>query len=634
MPLRLWLAAIVALAFAFPNLAALWHRADPLTIANESVGYRYLFSERLLNGEGSSVWVLAGFLTTAIQTTWLATINLFSEPTPAELRWRLLVFSYGFSAMVVAAAAGVLFSAARNRRLSLLDLCLLALPALGPAYTTRSSGFYYYSLPDYYHLNVLLTLVTVWLFLVMWREDQPVARPLRRLFLLGLYVGVMGSNKITMLPLGLVLLAPAIFAAPLNLRRFLARGFTATAGLAVGFVFVIWWFYLFKLDAARDMFSTWLGLIRDPGGESNFWSSNFRSHLTGYSYGYILAFYLVAVAVAVGTAFRDRELRRRILIVAGVALLGGVTWCYFIYKRPAGTTFFEAAVALFGFSAIALMVIARQSWPPRLIAGLLLLWVGYSAQSFQWQRNFAILRDSAPWARSMWQLHREMLEFAGDHDIIVIHPQNHYGYGGVAEFLLKGTADVPSWNVTAHGRPVLERYSPRTSYRHEYSGLHPNAPYPGNVVLFWVDRPEFSPLAEQYPHLKAASLRPGAQQKSWSMLIQSGRATIVAHVLKLPPENPELKQQAVVAPPAEFAGIRLKPDTIRLNWRPDGVADVAIQFKSGDGEWFALGRAIPTMDAFQAGNLDPALAYTIRARKEFEGARSAWIEVVIPPAQP
>lgn len=628
---RLWLAAAVALAFAFPNLAALWYRADPLTIANESVGYRYLFSERLLNGEGASVWVLAGFLTTAIQTTGLAVINLFSHPTPDELHWRLLVFSYGFSALVVLAAVTVLFAAARNRRLSFAELALLALPALGPAFATRSSGFYYYTLPDYYHLNVLLTLVSVWLFLLMWQEEQPVARPLRRLGLLGLYVGMMGSNKITMLPLGLALLAPAVFASPLNWPRFLARGFVAAAGIALGFVFVGWWFYLFKLGEIRAMFSTWLGLVSNPGGESNFWSSNFRGNLTGYSYGYILAFFLATLVLAVGVALRDAALRRRILVVAGVSLLGMIVWCYFIYKRPAGTTYFEAAVALFGFATINLIAIARRPWAGRLIAGVLLFWLGYSAATFKRQENLATLRESAPWGRNMWQLHRELLEFAHDREIIVIHPENNYCYGGVAEFLLKGTAEVTSWNVTSNGRPVLERYAPHMSFRHEKGGPHPNAPYPGNVVLFWVDRPELPPLTERYSLLKASALLVGTEHKNWSMLIQSGQATIQAHALSLPPENIAKKQKAVAAPPEEFAGTWIKPDTISLRWRPDLVAQVAFQLKSGNGDWFALGRASPTMDAYQVGDVNPAITYTIRARKEFADGRSAWVEIVVPP---
>ena len=635
MPLRLTLAAIMALAFAFPNLAALWYRADPLTVANESVGYRYLFSERLLHGEGASVWVLAGFLTTAIQTTWLAFLNLFSEATPGELHWRLMIFSYGFSALVVLAAGSVFFAAARNQRLSLLDLCLLMLPALGPAFTTRRSGFYYYTLPDYYHLNVLLTVVAVWLFLCHWRSDRAEAPSLSRIFLLGAFVGIMGSNKITMLPIGLILLGPAVFAPPIGWARFFARGISAASGLAVGFVLIIWWFYLFKVSAVAAMFDLWLGTIRNPGGESDFWSSNFRSHLTGYSYGYIFVFYLVALGLALWAALRDSVCRHRLLVIVGVAALGGAVWCYFIYKRPAGTTFFEAAVALFGFAAVAFAVAVRQSWAPRLISGLLVVWGGYSLLSFQWQGNLAILRESRPWAQHMWRLHGDLLEFARGRDIVVIHPLNHYGYGGVLEFLLKGTADVPSWNVTANGRPVLERYAPRTSYRHEYSGTHPDSPYPENSVLFWVNRPEFPPLTTQYVHLAQAVAHPGVVSRSWSMPIQGGRATIVAHAVLLPPAGEEpAKKRAVVNPPDTFTAIRVGSDTIRLAWTPDPIAITSIQSRSADGEWFALRRLPPASDSYLIKEVNPSVSHVFRARREIEDARSDWVEVALPSLTP
>lgn len=627
---RLVLAAVLTAAFAFPNLAALWYGADPLTIANESVGYRYLFSERLLNGEGASVWVLAGFLTTAIQTTWLAVINLFSEPTPAELAWRLHVFSHGFSGMVVVAAGTVLFSAALNRRLSFTELALLAIPALGPAFATRSSGFYYYTLPDYYHLNVLLTLASTWLFLIQIRNEQPVTHPLCRLFLLGLFVGMICANKITMLMIGLPLIIVPLLDAPLSWPRLMLRSLLCGAGTVAGFLFVIAWFYLFNPQATIGMFAMWLNTVRNPGGESNFWTSNFRGFLTGYSYGYIIAFFGLSVIIAAILAFRDRLLRRQTLPVVGVLLLGGLAWAYFIYKRPAGTTFFEAVVALFGFSAIALAFGADRRWGRWLISGLLLFWVGYSATTFEWRRNLGILQESGPWARRMWQLHQELLEFASGHDIVVIHPQNHYGYGGVAEFLLKGTADVPTWNLSEHGRPILERYAPRMTFRHEYGGTQPNSPFPDNAVVFWVDRPEFPPMIEQYSLLKEAFLRPDNEKREWVMKVQGDRATIKAYALKLASSAVSQKQQVLASPPSGFSGERIKPDTIKLTWHEDGIARIVFEFRAGQGDWATLGHANETMNSYYIGDISPIAEYAIRARKEFAGSHSDWVEIKVP----
>lgn len=631
--LRLMLATALTLAFAFPNLAAWWWGADPLTIANESVGYRYLFSERLLRGEGASVWVLAGFLTTAIQSTWLAVINLFSEPVAAQLEWRLHLFSYGFSALVVALAGGILFAAARDRRLTLLDLALLAFPALGPVFATRSAGFYYYTLPDYYHLNVLLTLASTWLFLVEIRRPEPVARPGRHLFLLSFFVGAMCGNKITMLMIGLPLLVLPLFASPLSSRRFALRVLLCAAGGAAGFFFVIAWFYLFNLRAVLGMLNAWSTLVRNPGGEADFWTSNFRGFLTGYSYGYIIVFFLLTTLLALAAVWWHAAAQRVTrLLVGGTFLLGGVAWAYFVYKRPAGTTFFEAAVALFGFAAMALAVCSVARRGQRTALGFLALGAVYSALSFDARSNLGILRESRPWAENMWRLHRELLEFAQGHDVIAIHPQNHYGYGGVAEFLLKGTADVPSWEVTANGRPVLERYAPRLSYRHEYSGTHPNAPYPPDTVLFWVDRPEFPPLVDQYSLLGRAVAQSGGVSREWTMPIQGGRTVIRAHALKLPPAGAAPRAPELASPPADCVATRPRPDTAQITWRADGRCRVAVQVKTVDGEWLAAGRADETATSFILGELHPATGYVIRVRKELAGDNSAWLELTVPPS--
>ena len=44
-----------------------------------------------------------------------------------------------------------------------------------------------------------------------------------------------------------------------------------------------------------------------------------------------------------------------------------------------------------------------------------------------------------------------------------------------------------------------------------------------------------------------------------------------------------------------------------------------------------LGQANPAMDADQVGDINLAITYTIRARKEFADERSDWVEVVVPP---
>jgi len=530
--LKAVLASAFAVAFAFPLLGSLWFDADPLTIANESIAYRFVFSERLLNGEGASVWVLAGFLTTAIQNNILQIINYVSLFPPNELFHRIHLYAYSYSAIVTLAGAAIFVAAVYNRRFESSDLALLAFPALGPLVATKVAGFYYYTLPDYYHLNVLLTVVAVWIFQYLWHGREHIASPYRTTFLLGLFVGLMCGNKITMLVVGAPLFAPVFFRAPLSLSRCALMMLLAAVATLCGFLFVIAWFYLFDLTAVPGMFRAWLATIKNPGGESNFWSSDFRNYMTGYSYGYIIAFYLLAVGTAFCFALRENVSRHRSLVALVIIFFGGVAWGYFIYKRPAGTTFFEAAVALFGFGAMALTTCARHHLGTKIIILCGLLWAAYSIVTFEFRHNLAVLAESRPWADRMWRLHGDLLDFSRGHLIVVIHPDNNYGYGGVAEFLLKGTSDIPTWNVSDKGRPILERFAPGMSFRHEYSGTHPNAPFPDGAVIFWVDRPEFPLLVDKYSRLREAHIQ-ALVKKEWTIEIQ-GHVTVKAHAIKLP----------------------------------------------------------------------------------------------------
>jgi hypothetical protein len=530
---RLAVAAAFAAAFALPLVALLCFKADPLTIGNESLAYRFLFSERLIRGEGSSVWVLAGFLTTAIQTTLMRVIDAVTRFPAADLFDRTHWYAYTFTSLVVLSGIAVFFSAAIKRTLGMADLALLGLAALGPLYLTKTIGFYYYTLPDYYHLDILLTLGAVWLFQLAWNRPDGARPGAATFFAAGAFVGIACANKVTMAMITCTVLVPLLLrqkAAPGPLFRSAAA---AALGAALGFLFVILWFYQFRLSAALGMFPRWLATIRNPGGEASFWASDFRNSLTGYSYGYIIAFYLLAILVAAGIASRTRERRSATFWVLAAALAGGAAWAYFVYKRPAGTTFFEAAVALLGFGSVALATVSRTRMGACFIGLAALFWTGFAYVTFPLQAKLEIVQESKPWADNMWRLEGELLEFSRGHDIIVVHPDNNRNYSGVPEFLLKGTADVPTWHVTENGRPVLDRYAPRMSFRHEYGGPFPSLPYPEGCVVFWIDRPEFRPLIDDYPSLRAAYLRKDAPHREWVVAIQGGRAVIKAHAVKL-----------------------------------------------------------------------------------------------------
>src|SRR5712692_9290322 len=57
----------VSLLFAVPLISALAYGAQYLIFANENIAYRYLYSARVLGGEGDSVWLPQGQLISLVQ---------------------------------------------------------------------------------------------------------------------------------------------------------------------------------------------------------------------------------------------------------------------------------------------------------------------------------------------------------------------------------------------------------------------------------------------------------------------------------------------------------------------------------------------------------------------------------------
>lgn len=629
------LTVLLAAGYSFPLIASLWLGASPLTIANESIAYRFLFSERLLNGEGASIWVLAGFLTTAIQTTILAVINLFIPSSPGALSTRLDVYAYLFSGLVTVTGVALLAGIARARTLPVTRLALGGLAAVGPLFLT-DTGFYYFTLPDYYHLNILLSLALVVCFQSIWFRETSTegpGTPWTTITLVALLVGAAAANKITLLPLGGTVIVAMLLMPRLRWPRLVGQSALTGIAVAAGFIFVVWWFYLFKAGAMMDMFGAWSTYVSNPGGESDFWQK-FRQYLVSSSYGFIIGVYLVSWLIGAGFGLQVRGRRVVTSIVLLVILLAGVTWSYFVYKRPAGTTFFEAISALLALAACSLTVAAHRRAGRLAIAVVILICAAYGAQNFGWKKHLGTLRESGPWAENMWRLHNDLVRFAAGRPIVVVHPQNHYGYGGVAEFLIKGTADVPIWNISANGEPILHRYLPGATFRHEYGGTNPNVAYPRNAVVFWVDRPEFKPMTELFPGLALAVNQPGAIRREWRLPISGGRVKLVGHAVQLPDTLPKEHLAALATPIKITLAVRNDAANLTIYWTPDPLCQVELEFAETGGTYMALGKADPGTDGYILRSLTGGRTYVVRMRKVVQNESGPWLELPFPSDKP
>ena len=269
------------------------------------------------------------------------------------------------------------------------------------------------------------------------------------------------------------------------------------------------------------------------GGELDFWTFQFRANLVRYSYGVIIAFFLIAALIAAIPYWRSVCARWVHYLILAVLLGAGGSWVYFLSKRPAGTTFFEAATSWLALGCMALSLIRLSRRGSLLVFWFFLGGIAYSACSFALGGNIGALRSSAVQGKMMWRLHHDLLEFAAGREVIVILPDNSYCYGGVAEALVKGAGDFPGWTVTRHGRPSLDLYAPTLNFRSEFGNTSPNETYPANLPsLFWVDRPELEPIASKYARLDEIARRQDLRRKDWSIPIVNG--LLSAHAIQTP----------------------------------------------------------------------------------------------------
>jgi hypothetical protein len=532
------LAILGSLCFAFPLTAMLWFHASPLPMANESLAYRFMLSERILHGEGATAWIWQGQFTSAIQTTELAVINLFSLACPAQLESRVRLFAFFYLAVVSAACASTLFIAARLKTVNAAGMVLLVLSAGGPVFLTRVIGFYYFNLPDYLVLNALLAVIALLLFQHWWaKPETDSSRGIVEASFGGLMLGLMTANKVTMIVVGAMPIVALVLRPQVKWQDRLIRAAAMAIAASGGFFFVFLWLYRFDAHAAATAVRLLLGSVHDLSKpESGFWIFEFRTYLTGYSYSLIIGFYLATALIAALPIWPSERPRRIYYLMLGTLFLAGIAWTCFLGMRPAGTTFFEAVVAWMILGCMALSMI-RQSLRGSLLI-LFIFGVAVMTADVTFSPRFGDLRnglrESTKQDKDLWRVYYELLEFACGRETIVIIPDNTYAYYGVPEFLLKGTADFPTWSITSHGRPTLECYAHRLSFRSDYVG-DVNNPYPPNAVLFWVDLPENVPIEQRCVYLKVLSLQKSLRRKSW--VIPTGATRLLsAYAVQTPSE--------------------------------------------------------------------------------------------------
>jgi hypothetical protein len=353
----LWtcLALLSTVAFSFPFFWLSFSNYSYLALAHETLAYRYFFNLRILDGQGSAVWLPQGQLLSSLQTGILLVLNGLFGLSLVDLKGILSWYGLLSNLLVISAYFCVALIAAHSRALNWFDRCLVLMTAPLVVLGTGFAGFYYTALPDYLALNQVFVAAATYLALVQIRSQGPFAW--KNMILAGVFCGLAASNKLTLagpagIPLLLIALAP-----PLTSSRFILRCAVGGASAAGAFLFVFWACYLFDGAAMARALQHWLRfLFHAPAELGGFWERNFSTFLRIYNYGFIIAVFILSLlALTVTIAVRHAWFSKAGAMLFGILLVGALLGGGLL-KRGAGTTLFEACAMLVALSALCLAV--------------------------------------------------------------------------------------------------------------------------------------------------------------------------------------------------------------------------------------------------------------------------------------
>lgn len=518
-------AGFVAVGYALPLFSVLITNAQYVLFANESIAYRYFVAVRILDGEGASAWLPQGQLLTLLQQGIVLWLTKISGMSPGDIEHTLQPFGLATCSVVTALGAALLFYGITNRHFTVADKIILAFAAFVPILVTRANGFYYSTLPDYYFLTMVLALAYLVIFIGLERKRGPLRW--QEAIWLGVFCGSSLANKITLVSLaGIIAAQLAIVAFRDGTKNVLIC--LSAFGLAtfMGFFGVFFAVYLGHATDAIDAVRNWYNFGINAGREVGF--EQFIGGLfVAYKYHLVLiAFGLTLVFSTSIVALHKDDRRSRGLLLGAIGLMAAFVM-YAVYRRPAGTTLYEASVIL-TVQAAMMLVILHTSFAATcytvLLASSALI---YSAFTFNYHFDYDAKERSRRLADTAWKIHNATLNIREPWELLI--PDNSYGWGGVEELIVKGTSDF-SWQEVQGAKTIRDSVAPGMVFRRwpELDGSH--------KAFLWIikadDRGNFveNSSAEldhraNWAALETRAKEPGSRCLSW-MPVPDHRVTL------------------------------------------------------------------------------------------------------------
>lgn len=531
--LSILVSALGAAVFSCPLIYAYSVDADYIALEDESLAYRYGHAHRIAAGDTSMVWLPQGYTLGIIQR---GIYGVLSDPSSiTAFRDALNQFGFLTGLTFCSLVLMLLLVVNLDPRLSVHQKLWPYFSILAAEYGLGSAGLFYALGPDYYFLNVIFVGASVYLFLRGWsRFDDPVS--VGAVLALGAFVGCVGANKISMLPVASLAAAPVVLRSAGSWRRLLGVVLCLGGAALSSFVAVHLIYFGFEIGRLMAVFPRWMAFVIAPGAEADFWSKTLGRQLIARNYLWVGLFFLAALGLSMAGAvaasskgswrvgmrhhapgsgasrFSDEATT---LLACLWLLVVGLVAVWAVGRRPADTTLFESASIVLGVASAFLGIYVARGWGLAKQVGWVLAaaWVSLALATMDREGFGEKLRQSRQRADASWSLHRYLESF--EKPVVVVIEDDRFGSKSVEKLLLKAFADFPSWSVTGGKRQLALLGS--LSFRSLQSHDQPDQAYPSGVVLAQFERPDLDPPRGSYAALEGAQKRSGADCVRWSL---------------------------------------------------------------------------------------------------------------------
>ncbi len=541
-PLRYAYFVFVSFLFCLPVLMLFLHRTDFMVIANESLAYRFIYSIRLHQGPDAGAWLPQGHLLTSVHhiITWFL-MKIGSLSDMSSLRKSLNLFGFsslGFDCFVM---CGVFFASIKVSFIGWKERGLLALTAL-------VSVFFMGCQPDYYHLNVVLIALTVFLFQVVWLYPRDDLTPfsLKMCAGVGFFAGILASNKVSIVTIGFPLFGLVIFSSPvLSCKDIIRRALIMAIGGFLAFSFIFMAAGQFQIEWLKNTLPGWLMFMRAPGSEPNF-TEQFIKFLIKFCPIFLL--FLGSILMVISNERKGKH-PLKLKIVIYTVLLAAFFGIYSLWRRPANTTFGEVAAIFFGLSSISAVLLSKKKSINNafliffIIMPVLYYSLYYTLNQYFLENTYGTNQNHSGEAEEKWNFATSLPK---NTPIFLLIPDNsYYPWGDPFALFLKGGSDFPTWTISENGKKLFQKFFlPELVYYTEQSSDSAASRMLNkeslikllsikNGVIFWSDPIGLPPMTERYPILKEVIQKPGV--KFTSKYLPLSKAMI--SVLEIHPES-------------------------------------------------------------------------------------------------